>query len=153
MPSVWGLPQCCSRRAPKTSKEYYQNIVKHRKNITKILLNQTNLRSTGHLDHIAGRVSVCASDMDLGRLAGDLLDRAHEDVRDDRDAKKAGNVSFSSRYSFYTDVLMQNRYFGYWIYKTWIILIFQLYWICIYFSCRDNTSLRLYSLDPLCLWQ
>ena len=88
-------------------------------------------KKNSHLNHVTGRVCV-PSNLDLRRLARDLLDGAHEDVRDDRDAKKAGNVSFSSRFSFYTDVLMQNRYFAYWIYKTWIILIFQLYWICIY---------------------
>ena len=33
--------------------------------------------------------------MDFGRFARDLLDRAHEDVRDDGDAKKAGKICFN----------------------------------------------------------
>ena len=34
--------------------------------------------------------------MDLRRLARDLLNRAHEDVRDDGDPKKAGNICFNT---------------------------------------------------------
>ena len=57
--------------------------------------------------------------MDLRRLARDFLDRAHEDVRDDRDAEKAGNVYFISEtclsFSYknmykYVDVLVQTKY-------------------------------------------
>ena len=52
--------------------------------------------------------------MDLRRLAGDLLDRAHEDVRNDRDAKEAGNVFSQQRYMLliflYVDVLAQTKY-------------------------------------------
>ena len=35
----------------------------------------------------------------------------------------------------------------------WLELSFQLNWICIQFSCRLNSSFRLNTLGPLCLWQ
>ena len=62
--------------------------------MTKILQNQTNSKSK-HLDDIARWVGVGAGDVDFGRFARDLLDRAHEDVRDDGDAKKAGKICFN----------------------------------------------------------
>ena len=55
-------------------------------------------KNCSHLNHVAGRVCV-PSNLDLRRLARDLLDGAHEDVRDDRDAQEAGeDISLSNLY-------------------------------------------------------
>ena len=55
-------------------------------------------KNCSHLNHVAGRVCV-PSNLDLCRLARDLLDGAHEDVRDDRDAQEAGeDISLSNLY-------------------------------------------------------
>ena len=55
-------------------------------------------KNCSHLNHVAGRVCV-PSNLDLRRLARDLLDGAHEDVRDDRDAQEAGeDISLGNLY-------------------------------------------------------
>ena len=56
--------------------------------------NRGELKKNSHLNHVAGRVCV-PSNLDLRRLARDLLDGAHEDVRDDRDAQEAGEHFFT----------------------------------------------------------